>query len=101
MWGISAAAALFIGLELVLDRDSKRPFDPRSQLHSRIKQHAMELGLICYPGAGTLDGHRGHHVLLAPPFVISEEQLDELTDKLYRAVDSVTAEVLREYPDAG
>ena len=92
---------LFIGLELVQDRDSKRPFDPRSQLHSRIRQCAMELGLICYPGAGTIDGHRGHHVLLAPPFIISEDQLDELTDKLYQAVDRVTTDACREYPDAG
>lgn len=92
---------LFVGVELVHNRDNQRPFDPRTQLHSRIKQAAMELGLICYPGAGTIDGHRGHHVLLAPPFVITEEQLDELTDKLYRAVDAVTTAAFREYPDAG
>jgi adenosylmethionine-8-amino-7-oxononanoate aminotransferase len=61
----------------------------------------MELGLMCYPMAGTIDGHRGHHVLLAPPFIITEAQLDELTDKLYRAVDQVTAAVFKEYPDAG
>jgi adenosylmethionine-8-amino-7-oxononanoate aminotransferase len=92
---------LFIGLELVHDRDSKRPFDPRSKLDGRIKKVAMELGLMCYPMAGTIDGHRGHHVLLAPPFIITEAQLDELTDKLYRAVDQVTAAVFKEYPDAG
>ncbi|MBS99364.1 MAG: aspartate aminotransferase family protein [Oceanospirillaceae bacterium] len=92
---------LFMALELVHDRDSKRPFDPRSKLDSRIKREAMAQGLMCYPMSGTIDGNRGHHILLAPPFIISDDQLDELTDKLYNAVDSVTQVVLKEYPDAG
>ncbi len=92
---------LFRALELVHDRDSKQPFDSRSKLDKRIKAEAMQLGLMCYPMAGTIDGQRGHHILLAPPFIITELQLDELTDKLYRAVDKITAEVLKEYPDAG
>ncbi|WP_432697520.1 aspartate aminotransferase family protein [Marinobacterium sp. YM272] len=92
---------LFRALELVHNRDNKRPFDPGSKLDKRIKAEAMKQGLMCYPMSGTIDGHRGHHILLAPPFIITETQLDELTDKLYQAVDKITAEVLREYPDAG
>ncbi|MBV1786710.1 aspartate aminotransferase family protein [Marinobacterium sp. D7] len=91
---------LFQALELVHDRDSKRPFDPRSKLDSRIKNAAMERGLMCYPMAGTIDGHRGHHILLAPPFIIEESQLDELVDKLYDTVQQVCAEAVSEYPDA-
>lgn len=87
---------LFLGLELVSDRDSKTPFAPGSQLHSRIKQRAMELGLMCYPMPGTIDGQRGHHVLLAPAFIINDAQLDELTDKLYRSIDEVTQQAYRE-----
>jgi adenosylmethionine-8-amino-7-oxononanoate aminotransferase len=48
--------------------------------------------LICYPGGGTADGARGDHVLLAPPFIVTPEQLDELTDKLGKSVDAALAE---------
>ena len=51
----------------------------------------MENGLLCYPMGGTIDGARGDHVLLAPPFIVTETQLDELVDKLGRAVDAAIA----------
>jgi adenosylmethionine-8-amino-7-oxononanoate aminotransferase len=73
---------LFWGLELVADRASKRPFDAKLQVHARIKREAMKAGLLCYPMGGTLDGQRGDHILLAPPFIVEEAQLDELVDKL-------------------
>uniref|UniRef100_UPI00261F9A1F aminotransferase class III-fold pyridoxal phosphate-dependent enzyme n=1 Tax=Pelagibius sp. TaxID=1931238 RepID=UPI00261F9A1F len=84
---------LFIGLELVADRGGKEPFDPALKLHARIKKQAMEEGLICYPAGGTADGQRGDHVLLAPPFIIETEQVDELVDKLGRAIDGALGEV--------
>jgi len=78
---------LFRGLELVADRESKAPFDPARRLHARIKAAAMEAGLICYPMGGTLDGQCGDHVLLAPPFIITPDQIGELVDKLSQAID--------------
>ena len=51
----------------------------------------MEHGLLCYPMGGTIDGARGDHVLLAPPFIVTETHLDELVDKLGRAVDAAIA----------
>ena len=83
---------LFRGLELVADRESKAPFDPALKLHARIKTAAMEEGLICYPMGGTIDGLRGDHILLAPPFILSSNQIDELTGKLSRAVDRALAQ---------
>ncbi|HUG77074.1 MAG TPA: aspartate aminotransferase family protein [Burkholderiales bacterium] len=77
---------LFWGLELVEDRSSKKPFDPALRVHARIKRAALEAGLLCYPMGGTLDGRRGDHVLLAPPFIVEEAQLDELVDKLGAAI---------------
>ncbi|MGQ0543870.1 MAG: aspartate aminotransferase family protein [Betaproteobacteria bacterium] len=77
---------LFWGLELVEDRASKKPFDPKLRMHARVKRAALAAGLMCYPMGGTIDGARGDHVLLAPPFIIEEEQLDELVDKLGRAI---------------
>jgi adenosylmethionine-8-amino-7-oxononanoate aminotransferase len=82
---------LFRGLELVKDRDTRAPFDPARKLHARIKAEAMAAGLICYPMGGTIDGHAGDHILLAPPFIITDEQVDELTDKLALAVERALA----------
>ncbi len=73
---------LFLGLELVQDRDSKAPFDPALGVNKAVKKAALEAGLICYPMGGTLDGKRGDHVLLAPPFIIGDSQIEELLDKL-------------------
>ena len=83
---------LFMGLELVEERGSKRPFAPQRRLAARIKDAAFDEGLICYPMGGTRDGYRGDHVLLAPPFIISEAQIEELSGKLQRAIDRALAE---------
>ncbi|ANG62583.1 hypothetical protein A8C75_08865 [Marinobacterium aestuarii] len=77
---------LFQGIELVRDRTTKEPFDPALKLHARIKQAAMDEGLMCYPMGGTLDGRQGDHILLAPAFILEESHLDELVEKLERAI---------------
>ena len=73
---------LFIGLELVEDRDTKKPFEPSLKIAANIKRTAFEAGLICYPMSGTRDGKWGDHILLAPPFVIDEKQVVELVEKV-------------------
>ena len=82
---------LFWGLELVEDRTTKAPFDPKLRLHARVKRAGMAAGLMCYPMGGTLDGTRGDHVLIAPPFIAEEAQLDELVEKLGRAFGAALA----------
>ena len=82
---------LFQGIEIVADRESKAPFDPARKINARIKAAAFDAGLICYPMGGTVDGKSGDHVLLAPPFIITDAQIDELTDKLATAVDLALA----------
>ena len=77
---------LFRALELVADRSSKAPFDPARGVHKLIKKNAMAEGLMVYPMGGTIDGKGGDHVLLAPPFIISDDQIGELVDKLDRAI---------------
>ncbi|MEL0437335.1 aspartate aminotransferase family protein [Phycobacter sp. K97] len=77
---------LFRGIELVQDRDSKAPFDPSLGLAAKIKKAAFEAGLICYPMSGTRDGRKGDHILLAPPFIISDDQITEVVDKLESAI---------------
>ncbi|MGI9424454.1 MAG: aspartate aminotransferase family protein [Hyphomicrobiaceae bacterium] len=78
---------LFRGIELVADRETKAPFDPAHRVNAKLKMAAFEAGLICYPMGGTIDGRRGDHVLIAPPFIIEDGQIDELVDKLAVAVD--------------
>ena len=77
---------LFRGIELVADRESKVPFDAAHGVAKKIKGAAFNAGLICYPMAGTADGKSGDHVLLAPPFIIDDDQIDELVYKLSAAV---------------
>jgi adenosylmethionine-8-amino-7-oxononanoate aminotransferase len=82
---------LFRGLELVEDRATKAPFDPGLALNARIKRAAMADGLMCYPMGGTIDGRQGDHILLAPPFIIDDDHVAQITDKLGRAVDEAIA----------
>ncbi len=77
---------LFRAIEIVEDRGEKTPFDPKRGIHKKIKTEAFRKGLICYPGGGTLDGERGDHVLLAPPYIIEDAQIDELVTKLDTAL---------------
>jgi adenosylmethionine-8-amino-7-oxononanoate aminotransferase len=82
---------LFFGIELVRDRALKTPFDPALQLHARIKREGMARGLMTYPMGGTIDGRTGDHILLAPPFIVEEEHLDFIVDRLHGAIDAAIA----------
>ncbi|MEM9602628.1 MAG: aspartate aminotransferase family protein [Pseudomonadota bacterium] len=82
---------LFRGIELVADRDTKRPFAGTSGLAARIKRTAFESGLICYPMGGTRDGKRGDHILLAPPFVASRTDMELVAERVHRAIDTAIA----------
>ncbi len=82
---------LFQGIELVADRGTKEPFDPGLKLHARVKSEAMARGLMVYPMGGTVDGVRGDHVLLAPPFIVEAPLLDTVVERLGEAIDAATA----------
>ncbi len=79
---------LFLGLELVEDRDSKQPFAPERQLAAKIKAAAFEAGLICYPMGGTIDGRTGAHILLAPPFIMEDTHIDLIVGTLQSALET-------------
>lgn len=80
---------LFVGLEIVADRGAKTPFDPNLAINATLKKAAFAAGLACYPMGGTLDGLRGDHILLAPPFILEETHIDEIVDKLAQAFEVV------------
>lgn len=78
---------LFRGIELVEDRTAKTPFARERNIAGKIKKQALEQGLICYPMQGTIDGKQGDHVLIAPPFIISDAEIDQLVDLVGTAID--------------
>jgi adenosylmethionine-8-amino-7-oxononanoate aminotransferase len=84
---------LFWAIELVADRASRTSFDPVLKLNQKIKAEAFANGLGCYPGGGTVDGVRGDHVLLAPPYIASAREIDLIVDTLGTAVDNVLRSV--------
>jgi adenosylmethionine-8-amino-7-oxononanoate aminotransferase len=81
---------LFQAVELVADRDSKASFEPEHKLHARVKAEAMARGLMVYPMGGTVDGVRGDHVLLAPPFIVDAPIVDTIVERLGDAIDAAT-----------
>jgi adenosylmethionine-8-amino-7-oxononanoate aminotransferase len=78
---------LFQAIELVADRATRAPFDPALKLNQRVKAIAFEGGLGCYPAGGCMDGRSGDHVLLAPPYIATSDDIDMIVDRLGRAVD--------------
>jgi len=84
---------LFLGIEFVQDRDTKAPFDRKQKLNAVIKSEAMQRGLMVYPMGGTIDGARGDHVLLAPPFICSPRQIEEIVSRLSDAVDAALSAI--------
>ena len=82
---------LFMGIELVADRGTKAPFDPALRLHARVKAEAMARGLMVYPMGGTIDGRSGDHVLVAPPFIATPADVDEIVRRLGAAIAAALA----------
>ena len=83
---------LFRGIELVADRDTKTPFDPSRKIHAKIKRQAMARGLISYPMGGTIDGIHGDHILLAPPYIISPDEVDLIIERIADAISAAITE---------
>jgi len=77
---------LFIGIELVANKETKQPFDPNIRLHAWIKKAAMENHLMIYPMGGTIDGVHGDHILLAPPFIVNEADILLIVERLSASI---------------
>lgn len=83
----------FVGVELVADRALKTPFDPAEKLYIRIRNAAFERGLICYPSGGNVDGTAGDTVILAPPYIATEAELEEIAVLFGLSLRSALAEI--------
>ncbi|HKC03294.1 MAG TPA: aspartate aminotransferase family protein [Sphingomicrobium sp.] len=80
---------LLLALELVEDRATKLPFDAAFRLHERAKAEAFARGLLIYPGGGTADGRLGDHILLAPPYNVTNEELEMIVDMLSDTLEAI------------
>jgi len=83
---------LLLGVEFVRCRNTREPFPVEVRVAERVYRAALEEGLTTYPMQGAADGHRGDHILLAPPFVISSEETRDLARMLAAAIARVGAE---------
>jgi len=77
---------LLAGIEFVEDQKAKRPFDRRLRFAETFAAAALEAGLVVWPNVGHADGLRGDLVCLAPPFVVSESEIDELVALMSQAL---------------
>ncbi|HUH40420.1 MAG TPA: aminotransferase class III-fold pyridoxal phosphate-dependent enzyme, partial [Castellaniella sp.] len=80
---------LFTGIELVADKADKSVLDPARKTHALLKRQGMANGLMIYPMGGTIDGVHGDHILLAPPFICTAADIDEIVERLARTVQDV------------
>ena len=84
---------LFRCVEFVKDRATKETFDPKHKLNARINEEMLARGLVLYPMGGTVDGVRGDHIILAPPFNVKDELIGEIVDIFGQAVDAAIAKL--------
>jgi len=75
-----------MGIELVEDRKEKTPFPREMKVAEKIQTAAFEKGLIMVGGTRMLEGTLGDHVRIAPPFIVKEEEIDELINILRESI---------------
>lgn len=85
---------LFAGIEFVKDKHTKEPFPAEIKFNNLIANRAFKKGLITYPGGGGADGLKGDHLLLAPPFIITEEEIDRIVDILQETINEIKKEII-------
>ena len=84
---------LFAGIEFVQDKAERKAYPRNLHLAERVTEEAFRRGLILYPGSGGANTEEGDHLLIAPPFVITEEQIRETVSLLKEAIDAVYLEL--------
>ena len=80
---------LFMGMELVRDKSSKEPYPAQDFMFRKIRQTAFDQGLICWPGSGSAK-EGGDFILLAPPYIITDAEIEELVELLAKTIDLCT-----------
>ena len=84
-----------MGIELVKNKKTKEPFDPKLKAANRFQRISMERGCMVYPTTGVANGVSGDHYLVSPPYIITEEQIDAAFDMLDAAQTDFEKEFLK------
>ena len=84
---------LLAGIEFVEDQNTRRPFPPQARFAESFAAAAMGLGLMVWPNSGQLEDGTGDLAMLAPPFVIDEDQIGEMVMLLTQAAEQTMAGV--------
>jgi adenosylmethionine-8-amino-7-oxononanoate aminotransferase len=77
-------------VEFVADRQSREPLPAEVHFADRVCARCMQMGVLLYPGHGSADGRRGDHLMVAPPFVVTEGEVAIILDVLRRAILDVS-----------
>jgi adenosylmethionine-8-amino-7-oxononanoate aminotransferase len=85
---------LLWAVEFVADQESKRPFAPELNFAARVAAAAMNRGLLVYPMQGCVDGISGDHLLLAPPAIITKNEIDWSVSQLHASIDEAAASLI-------
>ena len=81
---------LLVGLELVADRDTREPFPRPARITETVVGAARDRNLLVYSGTGNANGVDGDTILLGPPFVITDAELDQVVDRLAESIEAAT-----------
>ena len=92
MVGDVRGIGLLLGIEFVRDAPTREPFPASASIASRVYEAALRRGVLTYPIQGCADGSRGDHILIAPPFIISSDEIRFLSTALHDAIDEVYQE---------
>lgn len=83
-------SGLLAGVEFVADKATRAPFSRTRKFAERFTAAAQEAGLVVWPNVGHADGVNGDLAMLAPPFIITEEEIDEIVERFSRALRTIT-----------
>lgn len=85
---------VFLQIEFVKDKTTKEPFSTDAAIAFHIQETGLkaEYAISLYAAPGTVDGVRGDHVIIAPPYNVSKEEIDIIVDTTVRVLDAVFAQ---------
>jgi adenosylmethionine-8-amino-7-oxononanoate aminotransferase len=86
---------LIMGIELVKNKKTKEPFPASVMASARVNRLAMERGCMVFPTVGTVEGVAGDVIMMSPPYIITESQIDDGLDMVDAALTDFEAEFLK------
>lgn len=81
---------LMRGVEIVADRNTRRPFPKAANAAAVVSEECTKRGLMVYPGTGMADGVDGDSFMVAPPLVVREDQVDEIVSILGESLEAAS-----------